>query len=178
MNTRLATYTDKDPYGRNSITGMKTFATERRLRRSGHGQRFFFHRTKNGVYDPLTYWHVLDTLLELHPDEFFRTVEFVAVLEDTRPQLVWDPTTVGRVLNDLAESLQEAEGEPVIKASRRWNGMIYMTPGKALLRGTMFALLDDLYKLCEALMEAEATGKPPKRLNSPMLLCPTVGGSA
>lgn len=174
MTSPVAAFPADNPYGKLTIPGMKALASERRLRRVAHGRKEFFHRTKNGVYDPLTYFHILDALLELVPGRLFRTAEFVDYLDDTRPQLVWDTTTVGRVINDLAETFEEANKTAAIDSARRWNGMIYAVSDQPEHRAAMIALLDDLYRLCETLIAAEAAGEAPKRLNSPLLQCPSV----
>jgi hypothetical protein len=174
MTSPISAFPADNPYGKLTIAGMKTLVSDRRLRRVAHGRKEFFHRTKNGVYDPLTYFHVLDALLELVPGKMFRTADFVAFLEATRDQMVWDTTTVGRVVNDIAETLQEANGRAAIESARRWNGMIYSVTEEAEGRSAMVHLLDDLYKLAEDLIASEATGKAPKRINSPLLLCGSV----
>ena len=174
MNSPVSVFPAENPYGKLTLSGMKTLASERRLRRIAHGRKEFYHRTKNGVYDPLTYFHVLDGLLEIIPGTLFKTDVFVNFLRDTRPQLVWDVVTVGRVINDMAESLQEVNGRAAITSTRRWDGYHYAISEMPEDRTALIHLLDDLYKLCESLLEAEAEGRPPKRLNSPLQNCASV----
>jgi len=145
----------------------------RRLRRIAHGRKEFFHRAKNGVYDPITYFHIVDELRQMN-GEPFRTRDFVEILNNSRPQLAWDTTTVGRILNDIAETLQEANGAVYISTARRWNGMIYAVTPNAEVRAALIHLLDDLMLLSERLVELERAGQAPSRLNSPLLACPSV----
>jgi hypothetical protein len=153
--------------------GEKSEVGERMLRRIAHGRKEFFHRTKNGVYDPITYFHVVDALLVQGPD-VFRTRDLTARLRTTRTQLAWDVTTVGRVLADIAETLQRANGSSYISTARRWNGMIYAIDPSKECRAALLHLMDDLILLCDELIEEEQAGTPPKRLTSPLERCPSV----
>lgn len=153
--------------------GEKTEIGERRLRRLAHGRKEFFHRVKNGIYDPITYFHVVDVLLTMGNDPF-RTRDFVAKLQNARPQLAWDTTTVGRILNDLSESFFEANRRHYISTARRWNGMIYVIEPTPECFAAMLHLLDDLFILSSWLVDHEKRGEAPKRLNSPLTQCPSL----
>ena len=170
----LTTFGPEDQYGRVSIEGMRSLAGERRLRRIAHGRKEFFHRTKNGVYDPITYFHLIDALLEVTPGLIFRTADLTQHLNETHPQLVWDTTSVGRVISDIAETLEEVNGSRAIEFARRWNGMIYSVTADAEGRQALMNLMDDLYVLCEEMIQQEKNAHPPKRTDSPLLRCPSV----
>jgi len=148
--------------------------TTTEVRRIGHGRKEFIHRTKNGVYDPITYFHVLDGLMDIVPGHTFQTREFVEYLTHSRPQLVWDPTTVGRVINDIGETLAETNASRAISMKRSWDGMRYSIDDSPETRAALVHLRKDLYDLSAELIEAEKAGTPPKRLNSPLLQCPSV----
>lgn len=152
---------------------LRSLVGERRLRRITNGRKEYYHRSKNGIYDPITYFHIVDVLSGLSGDTF-RTREFIELLASGRTRLVWDATTVGRVLNDIAESLEAANGRPYISSSRRWNGMVYMVDQGPEAKAALLNLLDDLIILCDQLIELEEAGKAPPRLNSPLLSCPSV----
>ena len=176
MATHARALTEADALTRATIPGLKAQLSERRLRRIAHGRKEFFHRTKNGVYDPITYFHVLDALLN-YGYEPFRTREFIVRLNETRPQLVWDTTTVGRVLNDISETIAE-QNPTFFTATRSYDGMRYTLSQTLEAHTALLRLLDDLYRLAENLIAAEIAGEPPKRINSPLLQCPSVSPDA
>lgn len=167
----LRLFSEENPFGRNTIPGSKEVVTERRLRRSASGRKNFYHRSRNGVYDPLTYYRVLHTLMSIEPGQLFRTQELIAVLKIEHPQMVWDPTTVGRVVTDIADSLKEANGITPISFARRWNGMSYQMEADAEGRVALMNLLEDLHGLCEEELERESNGDFPKRVASPLERC-------
>lgn len=161
-------------HGRRTIPGAMAMVPTRRHREITHARKTFLHRAKNGVYDPITFYHVLDALLDLKPDQMFRAIEFVRFLRETRFQLVWDTTTIGRVLTDMAESLNEVNASSPIDATRRWNGMTYTVSSKPEDRRAMENLLDDLSILCNEELTAELGGEFPKRTQSPLTRCPSL----
>lgn len=166
--------TDENLYGRQSIPGIRSLVTDRRKRKAIHADVAFIHRTKNGVYDPLTHYHLLDTLMQITPGIEFRTSDLLAILKTEKPQLVWDSTTVGRVLTDLAENLFEAYGTKPIDFVRRWNGMCYSVREAREHRLMLHRLLDDLYSVCEETLAEELRGEAPKRTRSPLERCPSL----
>lgn len=171
---RLQSFADNDTHGRTTIPGATSIITDRRFREIKAQRKSLLHRVKNGVYDPLTYYHVLDALLDLQPGTLFRTTEFVPFLSETRQQLVWDTTTVGRVINDIAESLADANARRPIENTRRWNGMCYILSSEIEDRVAMENLLEDLAELGRQEIEAELSGTFPKRTQSPLTRCPSV----
>lgn len=164
----------RNMHGRHSIPGMAEYLNPRRVRRVLQGRKHFVHPSRNGIYDPLTFYHILDVLLDLAPDELFRTTEFIHLLRETKPRFVWNTVTVGRVINDMAESLQNANGRPAIRMVQRWNGRNYVMSGQLEDRVAMENLLDDLHRLCEQTIEQEVSGTFQPRLETPMLSCPSV----
>lgn len=168
---RLVTFREGNFHGRHSIDGLAPRLTERRLREVKRERRRYVHRTKNGVYDPMTFYHIIDALLEQAPDEMFRTLELIEYLNESRQQLSWDATTVGRVINDMAESLNEKNATHPIAAIRRWNGTHYSVSARLEDRIAMENLMEDLAVLCEEEIEAELRGEFPKRITSPLSRC-------
>lgn len=171
---RLQSFRESDLHGRSSIPGATSIVSARRSREIRANRKSLVHRVKNGVYDPLTYYHILDALLDLQPRMLFRTTEFVPFLAETRTQLVWDATTVGRVINDIAESLTEANARKPIENTRRWNGMNYIMSDEREDRAAMENLLEDLAELCRQDILQELTGAFPKRMESPLNRCPSI----
>lgn len=163
-----------DQIGKRSIPGMRQVASDRRLRKMAHGRVNYFHKTKNGCYDPITYYHVVAALMEIVPGSDFWTRDFVLLLQTTRPLLVWDVNTVGRILADIRDNLNETYSPKPIDSAPRWNGMMYRTGSSLQSRVALVRLLEDLTPVVEAFMRAEERGEPPKRLNSPLLECPSV----
>lgn len=170
-----------DVYGKVSISNeIRPFCSARRLRKNVHADDKFYHRAKNGVYDPLSYYHVVDALLKLAPDEEFRTSNVVAFLADKKPQMIWDRTTVGRILADICETLNDLDGgnqTPII-ANKRWNGMNYEVsrhPGRRL---SLHRLLDDLWAMSKEVIDEEGRGQFRKRTESPLLTAPSTAAIA
>lgn len=161
-------------YGRRTIPGMTQRVPTRRDRRRTHLNQTLVYPSKNGVYDPLTFYHVLDVLLQLDTGETFRTGDLVKILREAKPQFLWDQTTVGRVLNDIADTVNEVHGGVILGVVRRWDGMNYYLPAEPVSRAALLDLLEDLAILSERWVEHAHTRAPEKRLNSPMNYCPSV----
>jgi hypothetical protein len=153
--------------------GLRSEIGDRRLRRLAHGRKEFFHRAKNGIGDPITFFHIVDALI-MDKGEPFHTRDLVVRLVSDSPQLGWDSTTVGRILNDIIESVSEANARTYISTVRHWDGTLYAVEQTPEARAVLFNLLDDLAVLCEELMEQERQGIQPSRLNSPLGRCPSV----
>lgn len=166
--------TGENAYGRLTIEGMRSRITARKLRSSTWANNNLVHRTKNGVYDPVTYYHLLDLLLQIDPGQDFRTSDLMPILQSMKPQLIWDATTVGRVMTDLAEGLHESYGRAIIGYVKRWNGMTYDMSGHPENRIALHRLHDDLFKLAEKSIDAETSGIFEKRMDSPLNKCPSV----
>ena len=169
-----ATFHPEDHWGRQSLAGMTSLLPIRKERKFQRGRVHFYHRVKNGVYDPISYYHALDGLLNVVPGRLFRTAELVEYLDEHHGHLKWDSTTLGRILNDMAESLFEANGRRPITATRRWNGMCYLVSDHPEDRAAMVTLLEDLYDLCDEEITAEKAGEYPKRVESPLIRCPSI----
>lgn len=160
-------------YGRQTIDGMRSVTT-RRARRAASLNAKLYHRAKNGVYDPITYYHVLDALARLDSGQFFRTAELLNHLRVVKPQIVWDATSLGRIITDMAEALHEAHGFTPIGYTKRWNGMTYDIIDHPKARSAILMLLDDLSILAEQTVAEELQGNYAKRLRSPLERCPSV----
>lgn len=172
--TLAASHDGQDLYGRLTIPGMRSSVTARRARKATTFDGHFVHRAKNGVYDPLTYYHIVDTLLRLDAGQEFRTSELLQHLKATKPQLVWDATVVGRVMTDIAESLHESYGWTPVGYVKRWNGMTYDVLSGTEPRTALLRLLEDLVLLCEETIETEISGVVSKRIDSPLIHCPSI----
>lgn len=173
----METYPPSDPYGRLEIAGMRSALPERIQRKMAHGKIAFLHRTPNGIHDPFTHYHIVDALLRVKPDVLWKTNEFVEFLRQGYPQLSWDVTTVGRVVSDIAESLDQARPATIhrpVNVSRRWNGNHFSTSPTLESRIMLLRLMDDLYVLCEETLRLEYAGVRKGRLNTPMMDCPSV----
>lgn len=170
----VRTFDTEDPFGRRSIPGMRDAMTERRMRRVAHGRKNFYHLARNGVYDPITYYHIVDVLLNIPATDTFRTADLLKLLRDEKDMIVWDATTVGRVVTDIAESIFEKNGKKSVEWVRRWNGMLYAVDGDLESRTALVHLLEDLHHLVENLIDQERAGNFPKRTQSPLLSCPSL----
>ena len=161
------------PYCRTAVQGINHKITERRLRQLEQRQKKIAHRAKNGINDPISFYQLLDAVLNIPVGEEFSAKSLAEHLNVVRPRLVWDPVTVGRILNDITESLAEINGpaHAGIFTSRDWSGRYYQTVNDTEGWIAMMNLLDDLYPLAEQAMEDEASGHYPKRLESPLGKC-------
>ena len=146
----------------------------RRKRAIVSGRLNHIHLTKNGVYDPLSYYHVVDALLDVGAGLSFSSRELIDFMGARRVGLVWDPVTVGRIVNDVIETLNEVNGDCLFTAVRRWNGMRYTQVEGRESRVALNNLLADLDRLCEAELASERAGDFPKRINSPLSACASV----
>lgn len=147
------------------------------MRRWGAAKRRFFHRTRNGLYDPYTYFHLVDTLLGLEPWKRFSSRQFADHLNKVRPEFIWDPVTVGRILNDLEESFRDANpGKDLqpIQRTKNWQGNFYEMTDYPAGRAAIYNLLDDLAVLGDQVAATEATGEFTKRWTSPLVDCPSL----
>jgi hypothetical protein len=66
------------------------------------------YRTPNGVFDPLTYLFVLDSLANMDPQIELRAGVLAEWLNQARHQVLWDPITVGKVLSDICDQFEDA----------------------------------------------------------------------
>ena len=174
MTSRLSVFPADNQWGRRTTPGARELASERRLRKVATSRLHNFHRAKNGIYDPMTFVHVVEALLDTVPGSLWKTADFVEYLRETRDQLTWDPQTVGRVLADIAESLNDANAAKMLNQTRRWDGMYYDINTDLETKAALVHLLDDLMVVCARLREVEAKGKAPARKTSPLRECPSV----
>ena len=161
-------------YGRRTVHGVSSIVGERRMRRAIHFDAAMYHKPKNGVYDAVTHYHVLDLLARLSPGQEFRTSDIVAMLRERKEKMVWDATTVGRVITDLAESLNEANGTEIITSIRRYDGMIFAVNVDGESMRAIVNLLDDLARLSQTMLDEITRGNTVKRYDSPLRECPSV----
>lgn len=167
------TLVDEDLYGRQSLSNTGRSGTMAKRRRAS-AHRNFYHVARNGVADPFTFFHLLDLLLTLPPETPFHVADLMPVLRAEVPGIIWDPTTVGRVLVEMAEALEEANGRASIDRSRTAGGMVYSVRSDPESRTALHNLLDDLYRLGSEVVGEEAKGYVRDRQRSPVLDCPSV----
>jgi hypothetical protein len=162
-------------WSRNSEPAVRTLVTDRDVRQHSADETALTHRPKNGVYDPITFYHMADLIAQLSPEVEFRSAELLPILAAHKPQLVWDATTVGRVMADMAESLADAYEVRPIRTHRQWDGMRYVISSHPVARAGLVRLVKDLRRLAEQVVEEELAGQPPKRTETPLLSCPSLG---
>jgi hypothetical protein len=161
-------------FGRRTITGMEPYVTNAMMRRHASQEMTIAHRPRNGINDPVTFYHIIDALLQVQPGVLFRTVDLMKFLNEYKTQLSWDATTVGRVVTDIALSLHESYGRKPIDYVRRWNGMTYMVQEHPEFRVMVTRLWEDMAKVALEWVEAEGNGEQPQRLHSPLTSCPSM----
>jgi hypothetical protein len=110
--------------------------------------RASFRKPKNGYNCQYTYFHVLDALLDVIPGTMVKASDLVESLQD-RP-IEFDATTVGRVIADIAESIEMVNGKPSIMHARYWDGTRYWTTPDLEARMSLENLLQDLIPLCDS----------------------------
>lgn len=166
-----------DRYGRQTISGATELATNRKMRLWTASRIQFVHRTKNGIYDPYSYFHLVEELAHVKSWTRFTAAQLAQYLNQKRPQLAWDAVTVGRILGDLIDSWHEAnpgdENQP-LRAWRSWDGNYYEMTDYAPARAVLLAMLDDLIGTCQTVHEIEETGQYAKRPVSPLGNCPSL----
>lgn len=178
MRTRRETgvipFDSSDRFGRRSIEGSNALLTNRRVKAWSKARNQFYHRVKNGIRDPFTFFHLVEELADIRTGHPFTAAELAEHLNRHRPVFTWDPVTVGRILNDLVESWQEANPgvrfQPLVSI-RRWSGREYMTQDFPESRAVLMDLLDDLVILGD---KTGASRQQGPALDSPLTRCPSV----
>jgi hypothetical protein len=174
----MAPFVRADKFGRKTIAGAAEWLTARRQRRITHGLMAYRHRVKNGFQDPFSFWHVVHALLNIRPDEEFGAKQLADFLNKNYPAFIWDAVTVGRILNDIIESVEMVNGmaldmQPLIYRRTSY-GNFYQTTNQTPANAVLRNLLDDLELLCDKLVTQEQQGITPLRLGSPLMACPSV----
>lgn len=170
-------FANDDLYGRLSIPGSATLINDRRMRRIAKGRNNFLHRSKNGINDPFTFFHLVEALLGMEPGERFTASQFAWWLNKERPTFIWDAVTVGRILHDINESFRDivaGDAHMPLITYREWSGVYYETTSYPVARVNLVNLVEDLFRICEKLQETEATGDLPRRVQTPLLDCPSL----
>lgn len=165
----LNTFPAQDRHGQKTLGG--TQVSRREALRLVSRSNQLHHRPRNGAYDAVSHYHVLDALMRVTPGQSFRTRDLLGQLTN---KISWDAATVGRIINDIAESLADAYGFTVIGQNRRFDGMWFDMSGHPEARVALRRLLEDLALIAETELEDEAKGIFAKRLRSPMERCPSV----
>jgi len=137
----MNTYAANDTHGRNTIPGGVAIVTAKRVKEIKEN-RLRYPKPKNKYSDPYTYWHILDVVLSIRSGDIWKTGEVTKLLAD-RP-ITFDNITVGRVIRDISESLEMANGRRPISWNRWWDGARYWVSDEPEDRAAMEHLLDDL----------------------------------
>lgn len=163
---------DDDRYRENTPGGLGV-----RPKRRMQAQSHWGYRAVNGVYDPLTYLHVLDVVAGIDPDIELRTKNLVKFLNEERPQFYWDTITVGRVLNDIREYFEDklgGKGLGLLEHGQDYKGAFY----RIHINEDTVRLFHKARVELAALAEIERTlrdrGEPTKRLMSPLQEVPSL----
>ncbi len=175
--SEIQTFDLENPYGRASIPDLATSVTNSRLRRWTKSRNNLFHRPKNGIYDPVTMFHLVDALVNIRGWQPFTAATFVGYLNQHKPMLCWDAVTVGRILGDLVESWNDAHSHVLFRPlvpQRLSRGREYQLTNYVEGRRVMFDLLDDLARLADDAIALELVGKPASRSSSPLGSCPSL----
>lgn len=162
-----------DQYGRRTYPALVPPAAIKKIQRD---RKRFVHRTPNGFNDPITNYHLVETLLDAEPGQPFTAGQLTAWLNAHIPEIRWDSVTVGRALSALNEYWVEANGETLtpLVSHRYYDGVFYeIIPGPANHKA-LKNLLDDLAKLADEVVQEEAEGHMRKRLETPLNECPSV----
>jgi hypothetical protein len=182
MRTRIATgielRPDYDRYGQQSTEGVRPIITDRRLRRWSKARNKFYHRPKNGIHDPFTFFHLVEELANIQPARPFSARDLTDHLNHARPMLVWDAIAVGRILGDLIEQWGEANPGPrnqPLVGMRNWNGRLYQTTAFPEAARILLNTLDDLVAAGDKVLEAVTSGQRVPRTESPLTALPTMG---
>lgn len=166
-------------WGRQTIPGIRHLVSATDVRQHARDEETLVHRPKNGVYDPVTYYHLVDFVTQMAPDTAVRSAELKTALQSEKPQFVWDSTTVGRIMSDVAEELAGsfAPNRP-IRAIKQWNGMTYQISSAPEDRAMLINLVKDLRILAADAITRELLGEVHKRTQSPLVGCPSLLTSA
>lgn len=132
--------------------------------------------TRNGTGDPLTYFLVLGALVNVNPSVEVRAKNLAEYLQLHFPQIAWDAVTVGRVLSDLCDNLEDVNGRKnaFLEVKRSSEGNYYYLHRTPDASKTALALLADLYRLCEIEMAVRKQGKKTDYPEGPLMECPSV----
>lgn len=144
---------------------------DRYLRRARASRKTLFRRVKNGVHDSVTFYHLIDALLQVKGWSPFTAGEMTTFLNHRQPNIIWDSVTVGRVLADIAEST-DVVNPLILRRNRRWNGMTYEVSDHPENRKVLLELLEDMRDVAEQDLAKEQLEGFQPRTESPMLRVP------
>ena len=143
----MDTFPAADIHGRNTLVEGLALLPTAELK-AVKKNRAAFRKPKNGYNCQFTYFHILDALLDTIPGTMVKASELVDSLQN-RP-MEFDSTTVGRVVADIAESINMVNGRPSIGHARYWDGTRYWTEAGFESRKSLENLLQDLIRLCDS----------------------------
>lgn len=164
-------------YGKREIPETAPMLTDARMRKWRDARPRFAHRTPNRHNDPFSYFHIVRWLLQVRPWEEFNAKSLAHALNQYEPATQWDPVTVGRIINDIAESAAIANpGDDMLPiwVHKTWAGMRYKVSHSPAARQVLANLLDDLVTLGNALVEDELRGLPQSRSEPLLARCPSL----
>jgi hypothetical protein len=106
-----------------------TIAIPETTREKWHREvKALFRPSRNGYNDTLSHLFLIDTLMRLKPDQIIRAAKLRDLLTETRPQMLWDSVTVGRILTELADLAAERTKKgsvPVLSQGKDRNGTYF-----------------------------------------------------
>lgn len=129
------------------------------------------HRTRSGFNDPMSVFLVIDAMLSAFPGSYLRSMYLSLWLNRNRPDFIWEPITVGRIMGEIvdvaAETFEGMERFPVDRGTD-WRGhYIVIDPdGGYTGRLWLYKLRQRLIEKCQALLDAEFDGEVPARSDS------------
>ena len=143
--------THGDPYGKAVIEGRTGLFTERRIRKLRQRNKNLVRVPKNGLYDPMCYYHLMDILCQTRHFEEFDAKELTEILNKHKPMFRWDVRTVGRIISDIWESLEMASpaGQCPIRRVNHSNHIYYSIQRYGHTDTMLLDTLLDLGDLCE-----------------------------
>lgn len=147
-------------------------------KRSNKAIKDYFPRPIGGHYDAYSFLVIVDALLNVAPDRPFTSNDMHEHLKVYRPEMRWQVKEVGRVIQDIAEGFDDAyplpSGAPLIARHRYTDGWRYVIRGGPETSTAFARLHADLVSLVYRIRKAEAEGFPYKKVESPLLHCPSV----
>lgn len=138
--------------------------------------------TKCGYNDPLTNALVLCALARIDPAVQLRARQLTGWLTREYPQLVWDSTTVGKVLAVVHEVFEDYFVLPHAQESfngflqkvRTQEGGIYFMNDSPVIAAKVLEVIDDLMRLVEVEHARITQRLPQERTESPLYACASI----
>lgn len=121
------------------------------------------HRSRSGFNDPMSVALVIDAMLNSFPKAYLRATYVTLWLNRNRPDFIWEPITVGRIMGEIvdvcAESFPGSDALPVDRGTD-WRGHYVVIGADGSNRGRLWLmkLLNGLLPKVAEQVEAEQDG--------------------